>query len=60
MLKHGLRLALHQNQEMAALRDSLERATNLLPATVTRIEPIENDEFVYDIGVEKTENYLTA
>ncbi|MBU4193721.1 MAG: hypothetical protein KKF66_01820 [Actinobacteria bacterium] len=60
MLKHGLRLALHQNQEMAALRDSLERATNLLPATVTRIEPIENDEFVYDIGVEKTENFLTA
>ncbi|PKQ28922.1 MAG: hypothetical protein CVT63_00325 [Candidatus Anoxymicrobium japonicum] len=60
MLKLGLGIAIKQHEKMSRLKEALERCLALLPAGVDSIEPIDNKEYVYDIGVEGTENFLTA
>ncbi|MBC7230085.1 MAG: hypothetical protein H5T74_06810 [Actinobacteria bacterium] len=60
MLKGGLELALEQHRRLSELSLALERSENLLPASVRSIEEIEGQPYVYDIGVEETENFLTG
>jgi len=60
MLHLGLKLAIEQHARLRELRDALIRCSNLLPASVRSIETVDNERFVYDIGVAGTENFLTG
>ncbi len=60
MLKRGLEIAMRQHRCLVELSGALERSENLLPASVHSIKTIENQPYVYDIGVEETENFLTG
>ena len=60
MLGHGLELAIGQHERLTELSRALERSANLLPASVRSIEELEDQPYVYDIGVEGTENFLTG